>query len=172
MSVGHVLSRSVRDCALMLDCTAGSSRVTPTRRRSPAGAFVEAIERPPRRLKIALMRKDHRGVKPHAECLGAIDGAAKLCQSLGHVVEEADPPIDLVALRQQTSTIAAANTARALGLRWQSLQREPNPDDIEAATWAVYRRGGESHWCANMPRRSRRYTRQGERWRHFLPTMM
>ena len=140
-------SRSVRDCALMLDCTAGYEPGDPYTAPSPAGAFVDAIDRPPPRLKIALMRKDHRGVKPHAECLRAIDGAAKLCQSLGHVVEEADPSIDLVALRQQTATIAAANTARALGLRWQALQREPNPDDIEAATWAVSQAWGESHRC-------------------------
>src|SRR6185295_2444664 len=115
MSVGHVLSRSVRDCALMLDCTAGYEPGDPYTAPSPAGAFVEAISRPPRRLKIALMHKDHRGVKPHTECVRAVDGAAKLCQSLGHVVEEADPGIDLVALRPQTSAIAAANTARALG---------------------------------------------------------
>jgi Asp-tRNA(Asn)/Glu-tRNA(Gln) amidotransferase A subunit family amidase len=48
-----------------------------------------------------------------------------------------------VALRPQTSAIAAANTARALGLRWKALRREPNPDDVEAATWAVYRRGAK-----------------------------
>jgi len=143
MSVGHVLSRSVRDCALMLDCTAGYEPGDPYTAPSPNGTFVEAIGRPPRQLKIALMLKDHRGVKPHAECLRAIDGAAKLCQSLGHVVEEADPGIDLVALRPQTSAIAAANTARALGLRWNALRREPNPDDVEAATWAVYRRGAK-----------------------------
>ena len=37
--------------------------------------------------------------------------------------------------------IAAANTARALGLRWKALGREPNAKDVEAVTWAVYNRG-------------------------------
>jgi amidase len=141
MSVGHVLSRSVRDCALMLDCTAGYEPGDPYTAPAPAGSFVQAIGRPPRKLKIALMRKDHRGAKPHAECLRAVEGAAKLCENLGHVVEEADPLIDLLALRQQNTAIAAANTARALGLRWKLVGRQPNPEDVETATWAVYNRG-------------------------------
>jgi amidase len=141
LSVGHVVSRSVRDCALMLDCTAGTEPGDPYAAPAPAGSYMEAIGRPPRMLRIAMLRKDHRGSTPHAECLRAVESAAKLCQSLGHIVEEADPLIDLVALRQHTSAIAAANTARALGLRWTALRREPNADDVEAATWAVYQRG-------------------------------
>jgi amidase len=143
MSVGHVVSRSVRDSALMLDCTAGYEPGDPYAAPCSAGSYVEALGRPPRRLKIAMMRKDHRGNKPHAECVRAIEDAAKLCQSLGHILEEADPLIDLVVLRQHTSAIAAANTARALSLRWTALRREPNPADVEAATWAVYQRGAK-----------------------------
>jgi amidase len=143
MSVAHVVSRSVRDCALMLDCTAGSEPGDPYAAPAPAGSYRDAIGRPPGRLRIAMLRKDHRGCTPHAECLRAVESAAKLCHSLGHIVEEADPLIDLVALRQHTSAIAAANTARALGLRWALLGRAPNADDVEAATWAVYQRGSK-----------------------------
>ena len=67
--------------------------------------------------------------------------AAKLCASLGHIVEEADPKLDLVALRPMNARIAAANTARSCALRWKALGREPNADDVEAATWATYQRG-------------------------------
>src|SRR5262249_13054340 len=141
MSVGHVVSRSVRDCALMLDCTTGYEPGDPYTAPPAAGSFVEAIGRPPRQRKIALMLKDHRGSKPQAECLRAVQGAAKLCESLGHLVEEADPGLDLVALRRQSTAIAAANTAHALGVRWKALARRPNPDDVEATTWAVYSRG-------------------------------
>src|ERR1700726_5125203 len=37
--------------------------------------------------------------------------------------------------------ISAANTARSCSMRWKALGREPNADDVEAATWAVYQRG-------------------------------
>src|SRR5215469_15111355 len=36
---------------------------------------------------------------------------------------------------------STANTARSCNMRWKALGREPNPDDVEAVTWAVYQRG-------------------------------
>ena len=141
LSAGHVVSRSVRDSALMLDVTAGLEPGDPYAAPTPERPFIEAIGRPPARLKIALMRGDHRGGSLHPECLKALEGAAKLCQGLGHIVEEADPGLDLSALRPMNAAIAAANTARALGARWKVLGREPNAKDVEAATWAVYNRG-------------------------------
>src|SRR5271168_2031026 len=85
--------------------------------------------------------RDHRGAKLHPECLEAVRRAAELCAGLGHVVEEADPKLDMVALRPLNSRISAANTARSCDLRWKALGREPNVDDVETVTWAVYRRG-------------------------------
>jgi amidase len=141
LSAGHVVSRSVRDSALMLDCTAGMEPGDPYTAPMPERPFVEAVARPPRKLRIALMLKDHRGAGLHPECLEAVQRAAKLCAGLGHIVEEADPNLDLVALRPMNARISAANTARSCQMRWKALGREPNADDVEAATWAVYRRG-------------------------------
>jgi amidase len=141
LSIGHVVSRSVRDSALMLDCTAGLEPGDPYTAPTPDGTFVSALARPPAKLRIALMLKDHRGAPLHPECEKAVKGAAKLCASLGHVVEEADPQLDLVALRPKNAALAAANTARTMLLRWKALGREPDARDVEAATWAVYNRG-------------------------------
>jgi Asp-tRNA(Asn)/Glu-tRNA(Gln) amidotransferase A subunit family amidase len=47
----------------------------------------------------------------------------------------------MVALRPMNARISAANTARTCMLRWKTLAREPNANDVEAATWAVYQRG-------------------------------
>jgi amidase len=141
LSIGHVVTRSVRDSALMLDCTAGREPGDPYAAPTPEHSFVEAISRPPKRLKIAMMLKDHRDNKLHPECAKAVAGAAKLCASLGHIVEAMDAPLDLVALRPMNAMIAAANTARTLGLRWKALGREPNAKDVESVTWAVYQRG-------------------------------
>jgi len=141
LSAGHVVSRSVRDSALMLDCTAGIESGDPYTAPMPERSFLEAVTRPPRKLRIALTLKDHRGAKLHPECLEAVQRAAKLCASLGHQVEEEDPNLDMVALRPMNARISAANTARSCHMRWKALGREPNPDDVEAATWAVYQRG-------------------------------
>ena len=64
-----------------------------------------------------------------------------LCASLGHVVEEADPNLDMAALWPMNARISAANTALTCNMRWKALGRPPNADDVEAATWAVYQRG-------------------------------
>src|SRR5215831_13846322 len=48
LSAGHVVSRSVRDSALMLDCTAGMERGDPYTAPMPECSFLEAIARPPR----------------------------------------------------------------------------------------------------------------------------
>src|SRR5262249_11539677 len=71
-SEGRNLSRSVRDSALMLDCTAGPEPGDPYAAPMQKGSFLEAIARPPRKLRIALMLKDHRGARLHPECLAAI----------------------------------------------------------------------------------------------------
>jgi amidase len=47
----------------------------------------------------------------------------------------------MVALRPMNARISAANIARSCIMRWKALGREPNADDVEAATWAVYQRG-------------------------------
>jgi amidase len=104
-------------------------------------SFLEAIARPPYQLRIALMLKDHRGAKLHPECLEAVQRAAKLCASLDHVVEEADPGLDMVALRPMNAKISATNTARSCNMRWHALRREPDANDVAAVIWAVYQRG-------------------------------
>ncbi|HXJ78378.1 MAG TPA: amidase [Candidatus Methylomirabilis sp.] len=141
LSAGHVVSRSVRDSALLLDCTAGPEPGDPYAAPTPEGPFTDAVGRPPRTLRIALMLKDHRGARLHPECLKAVQNAARLCESLGHIVKEADPGLDLVKLRPLNARISAVNTARTCTMRWKALGREPDPGDVETSTWAVYQRG-------------------------------
>jgi amidase len=139
----HVVTRSVRDCAVMLDCTAGAEPGDPYTAPPPSRPFAEEMMRPPGRLKIALMRKDHRGGTLHPECLAAVESAGKLCESVGHVVEEVSPDLDLRELRPHNRLISNASTARGLTRRWQALGRAPSAQDVEAVTWAVYKGGLE-----------------------------
>src|SRR5262252_5244167 len=107
LSAGHVVSRSVRDSALMLDCTAGSEPGDPYTAPMQDGSFLEAIAHPPRQLRIAMSLTDHRGGKLHSECAKAVADAAKLCARLGHTVDEVPIAPDLVALRPMNSLISA-----------------------------------------------------------------
>jgi amidase len=141
LAVTHALSRSVRDSALLLDLTSGPEPGDPYTAPTPERPFAQEVGRSPGRLKIAMMRQDHRGVALHAECVKAVENAAKLCESLGHIVEEASLDLNFSDLRPQNQVLLAANVARALIMRWNVLKREPRPEDVEALTWAVFKRG-------------------------------
>ena len=141
LAVTHAVSRSVRDSALLLDLTSGIEPGDPYAAPAPPRPFMDEVGRAPGRLKIAMMRHDHRGAALHPECAKAVEHAAALCESLGHMVEETAPDINLADLRPKNQILLCANVARALTMRWRALNREPRPADVEALTWSVFNRG-------------------------------
>ena len=128
--------------ALMLDCTAGTEPGDPYAAPTPERPFVEALAVRP---KQAQDRHDAARTTAARSCIPnarrPCAGPPSCARASGHIVEEADPKLDLVALRPMNARIAAANIARNLGMRWKALGREPNPKDVERGTWAVYQRG-------------------------------
>ena len=141
LSIGHVVSRSVRDSALMLDLTGQTVAGDPYTAPPNVRPFLDELHEPPKRLRIALMRKTHRGTDFHTDNLEAIENAAKLCEDLGHEVVEDSPEIDLATLRRSSGLVSQANICRVLERRWEALGREPNENDVERATWYTYERG-------------------------------
>lgn len=142
MSVSHAVTRSVRDSAAILDAThgpeLGSRYVAPPPRQ---GTYLEAASRHPGRLRIALQRAPASGVAVDPAVIAALEDAARLCESLGHIVEDAAPGIDAAALgRSQTAVIAAATAAVFLA-RAEALGREITAEDREEATAAYIHLG-------------------------------
>jgi len=90
----HVLTRSVRDSAGVLDMTHGASLGAPYVAPAPERPYIEDVGADPGKLRVAIMKESPTGNAVDAECKKAVDEAAKLCESLGHTVEEAAPPID------------------------------------------------------------------------------
>jgi amidase len=141
LSVAHVVSRSVRDSAAVLDCTAGPAEGDPYACPPPERSFLAEVGRDPGRLRIALQTRPNSGVPVHAECVAAAVTAAKLCESLGHVVEEASPHYDHEALYEALWVLAAAGIAATVEARLKALGRALREDDLEPATHALYRKG-------------------------------
>jgi Asp-tRNA(Asn)/Glu-tRNA(Gln) amidotransferase A subunit family amidase len=69
------------------------------------------------------------------ECGEAARAAAKLCESLGHHIEEARPQIDEAAWGQASRTIVVASLTFALQTRAAALGRPLHEDDVERITW-------------------------------------
>src|SRR3990170_3071827 len=97
-SVGHAITRSVRDSAALLDATSGPDVGDPYWAPPPAGPFLAEVGRDPGRLRVALATTPWNGQAVDPECAEAAQAAAKLCAELGHRVEEARPEIDAEAL--------------------------------------------------------------------------
>jgi amidase len=93
-SVQHCVSRSVRDSAAVLDATQGPAAGDRWWAPAPAGPYLREVDAPPSRLRIAFTAADSLGRRAHPECVAAVEATARLCESLGHHVEEAAPQLD------------------------------------------------------------------------------
>ncbi len=89
-----VISRSVRDSALALDIESGASPGDPFAFAGRPRPFAEAVREAPPRLRIAFTTASPIGTPVHPEAVSAVRGAAALLERLGHVVDEAAPPVD------------------------------------------------------------------------------
>jgi amidase len=94
----HVVTRTVRDCAAMLDVLAGSCVGDPFRIESPRRSWSELAGEAPGKLRIGLFTGSPYGGDVHPDCVAAVQDAARLLESLGHQVEEAAPAVDGEAL--------------------------------------------------------------------------
>lgn len=88
MSTSHVITRTVRDSAAMLDAVAGPEPGAPYGIESPHGLFLEAAKQDPKRLKIGYHTRPAFGRKVHPECVQAVQHTGALLEGMGHAVEE------------------------------------------------------------------------------------
>ncbi|CAA0080327.1 6-aminohexanoate-cyclic-dimer hydrolase [Zhongshania aliphaticivorans] len=91
----HVLTRTVRDSAAMLDCSSGHEVGAPYNIALPSGSFLSATERDPKPLRIALSRKPLVTTQLHPEVDAALVKTAQQLRDLGHEVVEIEPDINI-----------------------------------------------------------------------------
>jgi amidase len=90
MVVRHVVARSVRDSAAVLDALAGRMPGDPYAAAPPARPFASEVGVDPGPLRIGF-RANTDVVETDPECVAAVEDAAALLESLGHTVEPAAP---------------------------------------------------------------------------------
>jgi amidase len=91
----HVLTRSVRDSAAMLDCSSGHEIGAPYNIAPSSGSFLSATQREPKSLRIALSRRPLVSTDVHIDVEAALNKTAKQLSELGHEVVELEPDIDI-----------------------------------------------------------------------------
>ena len=141
LSVAHAISRTVRDSAALLDVSHGADFGDPVLPSKPTGPYLKEVGAPVGRLRIALMREPILPFQVAPECLKAVDSAAKLCESLGHVVEEAKPVLDVQNLFMSFGVCSDVVTAMKVAAREQELGRLVKEGELEPITWKRLQRG-------------------------------
>jgi amidase len=97
-SCDHVVSRTVRDSAAMLDILAGPAPGDPFRIPGPPEPFMELMQQPPGTLKIGIFTESPYGTRVDSHCVEAVEKTGRLLEDLGHQVEYAKPNFDGQAL--------------------------------------------------------------------------
>ena len=134
-SVGHVVSRSVRDSAAFLDATSGAAPGDPYPAPHQARTFLDEVKTPPGRLRIAFSTKPAIPTEVHPDAVAAVREAAELCESLGHIVEEAAPSLNGMEIMAAQGIVISANVAFTVDEAAEALGRTARPEDVERATW-------------------------------------
>jgi amidase/6-aminohexanoate-cyclic-dimer hydrolase len=134
MAIDGFLTRSVRDSAALMDAVAGPDLGAPYHAPPLEQGFVNAIAKPPARLKIAFSFKSFAGGSVHADCQDAVCAAARILEDLGHHVEEADPMVEIMPLMEAWVRIAACGTALAVQKKVQERGKPLDPDEVEGIT--------------------------------------
>lgn len=141
MSAAHCVSRSVRDSAALLDAVqgpaTGDAYAAPPRERP----FVEEVGRRPGHLRIAWMKRPAVPSAVDPACEAAVARAAALCASLGHVVEEAMPELDVEATYRGFGLLSSVGIASKVAAREKLLGRAARPEELEPITWTTVASG-------------------------------
>jgi amidase len=141
----HVLTRTVRDSAALLDAVQGGAIGEPYYTAAPEQTFLSEVMRERSGLRIGLLLHPLNGLSTASAVVDAVRSVAHLCESLGHHVTEV--PLDIGVswdgFVHANAQVWWANTAGWLDAVSAATGRAINADNLEPATLAAYNYGRE-----------------------------
>ncbi len=140
-SIQHAVTRSVRDSAALLDAVCAPRAGDPYFLAAPDRPYAETLNEGPGRLKIAVFPGAMSAPHLDPECAAAVQDAARLCESLGHDIEEVTLPGDLAAMQLAAGNVISASVVANVDAEAARRGRPVSEDELEPLTWGMYRRG-------------------------------
>jgi len=140
-SVQHAVTRSVRDSALLLDVICAPQPGDPYFLAPPATPFVEEVRRDPGKLRIGVISGALDGGSIDPECSAAVADVARLCESLGHSVDEVALGLDFDAIRDAAGGVIAASVHATLEMVTAQRGRPLEDGEVDLITRAMASRG-------------------------------
>lgn len=173
MVANHVVSRTVRDTAQILDCVQGAMPGDPYAAPARVRPYAEEVGANVGRLRVGFWSSFPGGNgEVHEECVQAVTDVAKVLADLGHPVEDAHPAV-LDRIDEQAvgfSGIVSAWVAATLTEMGNLVGAEIGESDVEPATWELAQ-GGRTQSSADLVNHLKwlgRYTREvGQWWNDF-----
>lgn len=141
LGVQHVVSRSVRDSAVLLDIECQPQPGDPYWLAPPARPFAEEVGRDPGKLRIGFSSGSMTWGTPDPQCVRAVRETAALCEQLGHHVEETLIPGNFQMMAVAVNTVVGSNIAALLEREAERRGTPIREDEIEKLTWLVYQTG-------------------------------
>ncbi|ALC91333.1 6-aminohexanoate hydrolase [Bacillus sp. FJAT-18017] len=137
-SVDHILCRSVRDSAAMLDALVVQDKTAAYMAPPFKGSYLEQASRQPEKgMRFAFSTQSPLGTKVDQECKEAVFKTVQLLEEMGHKVEEVDAPVDGKSLANSYMTMYFGEVAAALRSLEEVLGRKAHFNDVEPATWVL-----------------------------------
>ena len=140
-SVHHAVTRSVRDSAVLLDVACQPQPGDPYFLAPPERPFAEEAAREPGALRIGFTTVAMQAPGLDPECEAAVRETAKLCEQLGHHVEEVQIPGDVAAMQAAAGIVISASIAATIEAEAERRGRPIEDGDVEALTMGTFRRG-------------------------------
>lgn len=141
-AIDHVITRSVRDSAHMLDLIKGYEAGAAFAPPPCDNDYLEcATQGPSRSFRIAFSIDSPIGTTVHSECQKAVIRAARKLESLGHYVEEKNAPVDGHKIAYCYIILYFGETATAIASLGDVLNRKARMSDVEPATWILSQLG-------------------------------
>lgn len=137
----HVVTRSVRDSAAILDATSGPLTGDPYYPKQPEESFLDQVSRKPGKLRIGFSSVAINGVQAHPDCMTAVKSVAKLCEELGHHVAEASPTVNGRRLFKAFGSVWAGFLCWSIKNAAMQSGRAIEEQLFEPTTWRTYLHG-------------------------------
>jgi amidase len=159
MSCSHVVTRSVRDSAAILDAVSGLENGSPYGTIAPERPFIEEVKIEPRKLRIGFHTRSAYGREVHPECIKAVEQTCKLLESLGHDVEEAVPDYREEDVALNWTIIMIGNAAALVDKLIQGYGQSKVSRDLELSNYALY--------CIGRRLKALDFVKAKQRWRQL-----
>jgi amidase len=137
----HVITRSVRDSAAMLDVTTGIELGSPISLSKPNYSYLDSLEKKIATLNIAITDQPFFSANISPAYSKALQESAQLCQQLGHQVESINIKINMDDVIHAWMIMMTAETRTELNAlsRWTNKKIQLN--ELEKITAIIYRAG-------------------------------